>query len=182
MSLNITFPEFLTLPTGSFLVHDGLTNTTWLVTVTAVLLVGACWSAASSYLRFAHLKHLPLVNAAKSVSLFGFVSKKEFAFHSKEVLARGRELFAGKPYRVLTDLGDIVFLPVELAREIRNDPRLSFGTAFGRDFHGHLYGFGGASIKYYKQGLLQTLVKKQLTRSLGMCLIRIFLTTGPIGP
>lgn len=37
-----------------------------------------------------------------------------------------------KPYRLITDLGEIVFLPIELREEVKDDSRLSFGTAFSR--------------------------------------------------
>ncbi|KAH0422928.1 hypothetical protein CcaCcLH18_12530 [Colletotrichum camelliae] len=65
---------------------------------------------------------------------------------------------------MITDLGEIVFLPVEQTDEIRNDPRLSFGSAFGEDFHGHLPGFQGAAVDSYDDAILQTLVRKQLTK------------------
>ncbi|KAI8315110.1 Cytochrome P450 monooygenase 2 [Colletotrichum sp. SAR11_59] len=65
---------------------------------------------------------------------------------------------------MITDLGEIVFLPVEQTDEIRNDPRLSFGSAFGEDFHGHLPGFQGAAVDSYDDAVLQTLVRKQLTK------------------
>lgn len=38
---------------------------------------------------------------------------------------------------MITDLGEIVFLPVEQTDEIRNDPRLSFGSAFGEVCYGY---------------------------------------------
>lgn len=47
------------------------------------------------------------------------------------LLAKGRKLFPKSPYRMITDLGEIVFLPAQMTDEIRNDERLSFGTAFG---------------------------------------------------
>ncbi|KAF4820170.1 Cytochrome P450 monooxygenase TRI1 [Colletotrichum siamense] len=65
---------------------------------------------------------------------------------------------------MITDLGEIVFLPGGQTDEIRNDPRLSFGSAFGEDFHGHLPGFQGAAVDSYDDAVLQTLVRKQLTK------------------
>lgn len=106
-------------------------------------------------------------------------------FNSKRLLAKGRKLFPKSPYRMITDLGEIVFLPVEQTDEIRNDPRLSFGSAFGevcfgsrmkadltlmlvpQDFHGHLPGFQGAAVDSYDDAILQTLVRKQLTKCIG---------------
>ncbi|KAI8173288.1 Cytochrome P450 monooygenase 2, partial [Colletotrichum sp. SAR 10_65] len=68
---------------------------------------------------------------------------------------------------MITDLGEIVFLPTGQTDEIRNDPRLSFGSAFGEDFHGHLPGFQGAAVDSYDDAVLQTLVRKQLTKCIG---------------
>lgn len=36
-----------------------------------------------------------------------------------------------------------------------------------KDFHGHIPGFEGASEQGYKDGLIQTITRKQLTRSIG---------------
>lgn len=37
--------------------------------------------------------------------------------------------YPGQPFRIITDLGEVVFLPPELGDEIRNEPRLSFSAA-----------------------------------------------------
>lgn len=36
-----------------------------------------------------------------------------------------------------------------------------------KDFHGHIPGFEGSSEQGYKDGLIQTITRKQLTRSIG---------------
>lgn len=36
-----------------------------------------------------------------------------------------------------------------------------------KDFHGHIPGFEGASEQGYKDALIQTITRKQLTRSIG---------------
>lgn len=38
-----------------------------------------------------------------------------------------------------------------------------------KDFHGHIPGFEGSSEKGYKDELIQTITRKQLTRSIGKC-------------
>ncbi|KAK2774590.1 hypothetical protein CKAH01_13165 [Colletotrichum kahawae] len=128
----------------------------------ALLTVAILYLSLSS--RRGNLKHLPLLNPSKGFSVFNIESKRDFVFNSKRLLAKGRKLFPKSPYRMITDLGEIVFLPVEQTDEIRNDPRLSFGSAFGEDFHGHLPGFQGAAVDSYDDAILQTLVRKQLTK------------------
>ncbi|KAH7118694.1 cytochrome P450 [Dactylonectria estremocensis] len=121
------------------------------------------------YLSFpsrSNLKHLPFLNTGKNFSLLNVEAKRTFVFHSKELFAKARKLFPKKPYRMITDLGEIVFLPIQLADEIRNDPRLSFGSAFAQDFHGSLPGFQGAAVHSYNDQILQTIVRKQLTKSI----------------
>ncbi|EHK21974.1 uncharacterized protein TRIVIDRAFT_60000 [Trichoderma virens Gv29-8] len=103
-----------------------------------------------------NLEHLPLLKPVDGFSLLDIKSKTAFVFRSKELLAKGRALFPQSPYRMITDLGEIVFLPVGLADEIRNDPRLSFGSAFGE----------GAAVHTYNDSVLQTIVRKELTKSI----------------
>ncbi|KAL2272521.1 hypothetical protein FJTKL_06514 [Diaporthe vaccinii] len=119
-----------------------------------------------SFRSHSNLDDVPILNSGKGFSPMKIASKRDFVFKSKEILARGRRLFAGKPYRLITDLGEIIFLPIELCEEVKNDARLSFGTAFSRDFHGHIPGFEGASEQGYKDALIQTITRKQLTRSI----------------
>lgn len=40
----------------------------------------------------------------------------------------------GKPYRVLSDLGDVIILPPHIGDEIRNDKRFSFSEGLVEDF------------------------------------------------
>ena len=44
-------------------------------------------------------------------------------------MQRAESLYPGQPFRIVTDLGEVVMLPPELADEIRNEPNLSFSAA-----------------------------------------------------
>lgn len=68
----------------------------------------------------------------QAMSLIEIDTQRQFVFKSKDLLKQGRKLFPGKPYRLITDLGELIFLPIDLCDEVKNDPRFSFGTAFGR--------------------------------------------------
>jgi hypothetical protein len=44
-------------------------------------------------------------------------------------MRQAESLYPGQPFRIITDLGEVVILPPELADELRNEPRLSFSAA-----------------------------------------------------
>jgi hypothetical protein len=44
-------------------------------------------------------------------------------------MRKAESLYPGQPFRIITDLGEVVILPPELADEIRNEPKLSFSAA-----------------------------------------------------
>jgi hypothetical protein len=44
-------------------------------------------------------------------------------------MTNARAKFPKGPFRILTDLGDVLMLPPHLADEIRNAPQLNFTTA-----------------------------------------------------
>ncbi|KAL1792320.1 hypothetical protein ACET3X_008827 [Alternaria dauci] len=92
--------------------------------------------------------------------------KKAFLASSKEILDKARSLYPAQPYRVISDLGEVVVLPPELADEIRNNPKLSLATATYNDLNGDLPGFDIAKIGSHGDAILQAVIKKQLTKSL----------------
>ena len=48
---------------------------------------------------------------------------------SKQILAKARRDYPNKPFRLLTDWGEVLILPPTFADEIRNEPKLSFSKA-----------------------------------------------------
>lgn len=66
----------------------------------------------------------PLINPPKWYDLGGIRAKLAFVFGARQLLALG--VRTGRPFRLLTDLGEMVVLPARYAHEIRNDTRLSF--------------------------------------------------------
>lgn len=67
---------------------------------------------------------MPLMNPRKFYDLGGIRAKLSFVFGARKLLALG--VRTGRPFRLLTDLGEMIVLPARYANEIRNDPRLSF--------------------------------------------------------
>ena len=67
---------------------------------------------------------IPLMNPPRFYDICGIRAKLSFVFGARELLAKGAR--TGGPFRLLTDLGEMIVLPARYANEIRNDPRLSF--------------------------------------------------------
>ncbi|KAH6625515.1 cytochrome P450 [Boeremia exigua] len=110
-------------------------------------------------------KQPPLVNQASSLFSLGR-TKRAFLTSSKDILDKARTLYPAQPYRVTSDLGEVLVLPPELADEIRNNPKLSLATATYNDLNGDLPGFDIAKIGSHGDAILQAVIKKQLTKSL----------------
>ncbi|KAJ9144520.1 Gibberellin cluster-C20-oxidase [Pleurostoma richardsiae] len=92
--------------------------------------------------------------------------KRLFVTSSRELLAKARALYPKQPFRINTDLGEIVVLPPNFADEIRNEPRLSFAAAVYADFHGDIPGFEPSGLGGSADQLLQIVARKQLTKLL----------------
>lgn len=67
------------------------------------------------------------------------------------------------------DFGEVLVLPPSLADEIRNEPKLSFGAATAEDFHGDIPGFQPFAQGSQADEILQSVARKQLTKSLCAC-------------
>ena len=72
--------------------------------------------------------NIPVVN---SPSWWQLRAQKQIEWIRKgnEVLSEGRNKFPGKPFKVLTELGEIVTLPPQYAEIIKNDTTLNFRQA-----------------------------------------------------
>lgn len=72
--------------------------------------------------------NIPVVNSP-SWWQFRAQKKVEWIRRGKEILSEGRERFPRKPFKVLTELGEVVILPPQYAEIIKNDTRLNFRQA-----------------------------------------------------
>ncbi|KAF6781832.1 cytochrome p450 monooxygenase [Colletotrichum musicola] len=108
---------------------------------------------------------LPLVNPPK---WFQLRAQKELGFleDGMETLRNSRAKHPNKPFRILTELGEIIVLPPEFAQTIRNLTTLNFRKAVMKEFHGHLPGFEPYALLDRPDVLVQTLARKQLTQRL----------------
>ncbi|CAG9950337.1 unnamed protein product [Clonostachys rosea f. rosea IK726] len=57
-------------------------------------------------------------------------AQRRFVTSSRELLSEARKTFPDRIFRIMTDLGEVMFLPNQFAEEIKNDHGFSFTTAF----------------------------------------------------
>ncbi|KAK1723101.1 cytochrome P450 [Colletotrichum acutatum] len=78
--------------------------------------------------------HLPYINRPPKWDFLGQKTKQHFVSNARSLMANAREAFKGKPYRMFTDLGDLIVIPAQHADEIRNERSLNFLDAFVDNF------------------------------------------------
>ena len=97
-------------------------TTAWLGTTLVALLCVFFMSRKATSTKSTN--SIPLMNPPKFYDICGIRAKLSFVFGARQLLAKGAR--TGGPFRLLTDLGEMIVLPARYANEIRNDPRLSF--------------------------------------------------------
>ncbi|OMP89256.1 Ent-kaurene oxidase [Diplodia seriata] len=107
----------------------------------------------------------PLINPRKFYDIGGIRAKLSFVFNARHLLALG--VRTQRPFRLLTDIGELTVLPAHYANEIRNDPRLSFAEVISQTFHADLPGFEGFRQGTADAHMSRDVANKQLTHSLG---------------
>ncbi|KAH7076351.1 cytochrome P450 [Paraphoma chrysanthemicola] len=95
-----------------------------------------------------------------------FSRQLEFITHGLKVMEDARKRYGKQPYRLITDVGEILVLPPSYAQTIRNEKALHFGTTFAQDFHSYLTGFEPFGVLVDKGAPVQQVIKKQLTKHL----------------
>ncbi|ETS78132.1 hypothetical protein PFICI_10194 [Pestalotiopsis fici W106-1] len=133
----------------------------WLAIATIILL-----NLVQKFTRSAKLESstIPLLNRPNWYDIGGIRARLAFVLNARELLLRGAE--SGRPFRLLTDMGELIVLPAEYGKEIRNDTRLSFGEVIEQNFHAQLPGFEGFRQGTADARLTRDIANKQLTHSL----------------
>ncbi|KAL3420412.1 hypothetical protein PVAG01_08911 [Phlyctema vagabunda] len=144
------------LPQHGSAFSDSLSYVLLTVFVTAA---AYSWTTLNSSMR-----KLPIINPPKFFS--ASEARELHLTSSKDLLAKARNLWPKKPFRMLTDWGDTIILPGEFANEIRNDPKLSFAGATRQDGFGTLSGFEPYADFGRPDNLFQIVAKKHLTKLL----------------
>ncbi|KAJ3536491.1 hypothetical protein NM208_g6688 [Fusarium decemcellulare] len=110
--------------------------------------------------------NLPYLNRPQKVDFFGHRARRNFATNARSLMADGRRLFRGAPYRLFTDLGALIVVPSQFVDGVRNEPNLSFMEFFIDNFHPDIPGFDGFKFDGRKDQLLHRTINKKLTKHL----------------
>ncbi|GIZ49122.1 hypothetical protein CKM354_001216100 [Cercospora kikuchii] len=116
---------------------------------------------------FEERSQYPLANPPRWYQI-RFFKQLEFLTKGSEILSETRKRYGDKPYRLLTELGEVLVLPPGSAQLIRNEEQLDFSAAITDDFYGHLPGFEPYALLQHDGQVVQTLVRKQLTKHLSI--------------
>ncbi|KAK4640033.1 hypothetical protein QC761_0087740 [Podospora bellae-mahoneyi] len=129
-----------------------------------VLFTGA--SLLRGTLRNRHLSQFPHLNPKPVTELTKTRIRKEFFTTSYTIIRQWFHTNPDKAVRVTADVGDVIILPVRLANEIKNDPRLSFGEFIYNSFHASLPGFEGFREGARDSRIVQAVIVRDLTKHL----------------
>ncbi|KAJ1332084.1 cytochrome P450 monooxygenase 2 [Microdochium nivale] len=91
---------------------------------------------------------------------------EEFQANAQQVLAKGRAQHKGEPFTVKTADGDFTVLSPETGHALRSAPGLSFFKIPAENLQSHLPGFEAFAGENRNEVILQTVIRKQLTKSL----------------
>ncbi|RSL80435.1 hypothetical protein CEP52_017386 [Fusarium oligoseptatum] len=108
----------------------------------------------------------PLLNPRKAHELSDGRLKAGFMVNGHHMVADWFKKNPERPMRLISDAGEITVLPPSRAREIRNEKRLSFTAFMHQSMHAHIPGFDGFREASGGTNLLQTVLTKDLTKSL----------------
>ncbi|KAK1673996.1 cytochrome P450 monooxygenase [Colletotrichum godetiae] len=86
--------------------------------------------------------------------------------NARSLMKNAREAFKGKPYRMFTDVGDLIVIPSQHADEIRNERSLDFLKVFVENFHPNIPGFEGFTFDGREDHLLHRTINKKITKLL----------------
>lgn len=106
---------------------------------------------------------LPRYNPTKPFELTTRRVMAEFMPRGLEMLTNARAKYGQNPYRLYSDLGDVIVFPGEVMQEVRNHPDLSFTAMANFDAHGYLPGFE----PFYLGIETVRVVNRYLTKALG---------------
>ncbi|KIL85008.1 cytochrome p450 monooxygenase [Fusarium avenaceum] len=114
---------------------------------------------------FVPKSNLPLVNSPAWWEL-RWQKQVGFVKDGMKIIRAARKKYAGRPYRVITTVGECIVLPPAFVNSIRNNTALNFRKAITRDFHFDYPGFTPFALLDDPNLLLLTVVRKQLTKHL----------------
>ncbi|KAI1263498.1 trichothecene C-8 hydroxylase [Xylariaceae sp. FL1019] len=147
-------------PSGSSSISPGETNN--ILNLILAVSLGFIF-----FLRHSKSTDYPVVNPRKWFEFSNARVKKDFMINARALVHEGLKRYPGRPFKVNTDMTDMIVLPNEYADEIRNIRELSFPASIRKHFYSDLKSFesmapaGGNGCQ-----LAKSVVQRQLTHQL----------------
>ncbi|KAK6829329.1 hypothetical protein PG987_009913 [Apiospora arundinis] len=91
---------------------------------------------------------------------------EEFQTDAEKTIEKGRAQYKDKPFTLKTTMGYYTILSPELGHALRSEPGLSFMHTSSANMHSYLPGFEPFKAGDRNEAILQSVIRKQLTKSL----------------
>ncbi|TLD19629.1 hypothetical protein PspLS_09444 [Pyricularia sp. CBS 133598] len=110
-------------------------------------------------------KSIPIFNPPGAFGL-PFKGNREFAYKGKAIFDQAKKRFPNQPFKLVTNIGPMSILPPDRAREMKNQPNLSFRKTFTDAAPMWLKGGSSLQMIDHPQAILQAVISKHLTKRL----------------
>ncbi|PGH20409.1 hypothetical protein AJ80_03554 [Polytolypa hystricis UAMH7299] len=148
--------ESKTAELGEGMIMSHFPSITYLVAVFMLYLIYA--------LQRPKAKDSILLNPTKWFEISESRIKNDFVANARKLVRDGYAAVGkNKPFRILTNNGELTMLPHKYVDEVRNDTRFDFKHMISKEFHGHLPGFEGFQQSTCNSDLVKGVVIKYLT-------------------
>ncbi|KAK1565905.1 cytochrome P450 [Colletotrichum navitas] len=125
---------------------------------------------------------LPRLNPKKITELTWSARLLDYAKRSQELLAEGTRQFPDRPYKLFTDLGDVVMIPSRYAEELKSSRMLEFNRSARDAFHGYIPGLTPLHTEDRMRYVIQNYMTKTLTSLTGVMSLEVSRALGDIFP
>ncbi|KAI6379153.1 hypothetical protein MCOR25_002029 [Pyricularia grisea] len=123
-------------------------------------LVAGFLFSVSIYMNRDPYPQLPRIGPKGLARLTWLTQKLDFILNAKERLMKGSKQYPDRPYKIFTDMGDVVVVPPSYMEELKMVPTLDFMAAGGDDMHSYIPGFHVFDLEpQFMKALVKNLTK-----------------------
>ncbi|OAX82832.1 hypothetical protein ACJ72_02813 [Emergomyces africanus] len=134
--------------------------------VPSVAFVVTALTLAFFYTLQRHKTAVPRINPKRMFEFSDHRIKQEFIHNAVPLVEKGFAATGNKPFRVLSDNGELTVLPPDFVDEIKNDARMSGDQHTMRYFFGHLPGMEVFNVAGPVMRMARSVIQRQLTTHL----------------
>ncbi|EFQ36440.1 cytochrome P450 [Colletotrichum graminicola] len=128
----------------------------------ALYLITAALSLLFMYSQRESYPKLPRLNPKKFTELTWSARLFDYAIRSRELFAEGTRKFPDRPYKLFTDLGDVIVVPNKYAEELKSSRDLDFNGSARDAFHDYIPGLTPLHTDMRMRYVIQNYMTKTL--------------------